>query len=612
MNILDNRLDNIINSSGINFYNEEVKIDLKNRKINVDIVNEINEIWNGIKSDSRIAIYGAGNHTIKLFEIIDRRSKNIVCIVDNLKPIGKFLEYPQINKEQIKDYNIDIVVISTLGYSKEIKENVIKEFPNIEVIDLYQELQKKGYNSNQQFFYQRDVDIYSYIYEVRNIYENENNEKYLSNLIYTQLKNRDFLYAYKHIDEYIQKKYTQSELFKSLRNKLDIFINNIKTEISKRETKNGLIFLIDALRWKDIYKSDDMKYIKNIGEMSINCHNAYTHVPYTTMSILSIITEKKLFESDLVNENLPIKDQGIFNRIDTLEYKFKYYGNQVQFFEECMYSKCDIHTMPYLFWNYICDNYESNQGNPNISIIHIMEAHDPYIGGNHKNRPKKWDSYASTLLSEDDVLMKNKQRKESLKYIDEQLQYYHNFFNKNTSLIITSDHGNLVEGDLSNNNDNLYTDDVIKIPYIISDNNLIMKEEYRLVSHLDTSKIICNLMQNKDPFKNIEEKELVEINRDFTYSKFHIEKIDRMNKLYLGRAYKCFRSKKEKYVVLSDGEELFYIMPNEDDNLINEYKYQSIIKEIREEINNKLPDFKGERYKYAIEVYDKSLLESKY
>ena len=142
MNILDNRLDNIINSSGINFYNEEVQIDLKNRKINVDIVNDINEIWNGIKSDSRIAIYGAGNHTIKLFEIIDRRSKNIVCIVDNLKPIGKFLEYPQINKEQIKDYNIDIVVISTLGYSKEIKENVIKEFPNIEVTDLYQELQK--------------------------------------------------------------------------------------------------------------------------------------------------------------------------------------------------------------------------------------------------------------------------------------------------------------------------------------------------------------------------------------------------------------------------------------------------------------------------------------
>lgn len=608
MSILDDKLDNIINSSGINFYNEEVKIDLNNRKINVDIVNEINKIWNNIKNDSRIAIYGAGNHTIKLFEVIDRRSKNIICVVDNLNPIGKFLEYPQINKEQIKDYNIDVVFISTLGYAKEIKEDVIKEFPNIEVIDLYEELQKKGYSSNQQFFYQKDSEIYSYIYEVRNIYENENSEKYLANLIYTQLKNRDFLYAYKYIDEYIRKKYTQSELFKSLRNKLDVFINNIKTEISKQEAKNGLIFLIDALRWRDIYKSNDMKFIKNISEKSINCNNAYTHVSYTTMSILSMITEKKLFEADLVNKNLPIKNEGIFDRLNALNYKFKYYGNQVQFFEESRYSKCDINNIPYLFWKYICDNY--NQNSANVSIIHVMEAHTPYIAGNHNDRPEKWEPYASRLLSEDEVLMKNQQRKEALKYIDEQLKYYYNIINKNTSLIITSDHGNLIEGEISNNNDNLYTDDVINIPYIISDHNLIMKEEDRLISHLDTSKIICNLIQNKDPFEDIEEKELVEVDRDFTYSKFHIEKIDKMNKLYLGRAYKCFRSKKEKYVVLSDGQELFYIMPDEDKNLINEDRYKFRIEEIKSKIDSKLPDFKDERYKYAREVYYKYVLEN--
>lgn len=610
MSILNNKLNDIINYSGINFYNEEIREDLSNRKINLNIVNEINKIWNSIKNDSRVAIYGAGNHTIKLFEIIDRRKKNIICVVDNLKPIGKFLEYPLINKEQIKDYEIDVVFISTLGYSKEIKEEVIKELPNIKVIDLYEELRIKGYSTNQQFFYQMDSEIYNYIYEVRNIYENENNEKYLSNLIYTYIKNRDFLYAYKYIDEYIQNKYNQSELFKSLRDKLDTFINDIKNKINKQDTKNGLIFLIDSLRWKDIYKNDDMEFIKSISKNSINCHNAYTHVPYTTMSILSMITEKKLFEEDLVNENLPIKDKGILDRINILKYKFKYYGNQVQFFEEDMYSKSDMHTMPYLFWKYICDNYEYNQNNANISIIHIMEAHFPSIAGNHREKPKKWEGYESEQLSKEEILRKHQQLKESLKYIDEQFEYYYNIINKNTSFIITSDHGCLLESDLSNNNDNLYIDDAIKIPYIILDNNIFMNHEDRLISHLDTSRIICNLVQNKNPFEGIEEKEFVEINRDFSYSKFHLDRLDKINKLYLGRAYKCFRSKKEKYVVLSDGEEIFYIIPNEDKNLINEDEYKSRIEEIRSKVNNKLPDFSEERYKYARKVYDNYTLKN--
>lgn len=603
MSILDNKLNNIINSSGINFYNEEIKEDLNNRKINVDISNEINKIWNRIKDDSRVAIYGAGNHTIKLFEVIDRRNKNIVCVVDNLKPIGKFLEYPLINKEQIKDHNIDVVFISTLGYAKEIKEEVIKEFHNIEVIDLYEELNIKGYINHQPFFYQIDSEIYSYIYEVKNIYENENSEKHLSNLIYTYIKNRDFLYAYKYIDEYIKNKYNQSELFKSLRNKLDIFINDIKSKINKQDTKNGLIFLIDALRWKDIYKNDDMKFIKKISEKSINCHNAYTHVPYTTMSILSMITEKKLFESDLVNERLPIKNQGIFNRLNKLNYKFKYYGTQVSLFEESMYSKNEINNMPYLFWKYICDSYEEGNKNSNISIIHILEAHHPYIAGNHNKRPVRLGMYAGKIMSEDEISMRNQQRKEALKYIDEQFKYYHNIINPNTSLIITSDHGNIIEGDISSNNDNYYIDDVIKIPYIISDNNIFKSDENRLISHLDTSKIICNLIKCKKPFEGIEEKEFIEVNRDFTYSKFHIEKLEKVDKLYLGNAYKCFRSKTEKYVTLYGGEELFYIMPNEDTNVIDKGEYKHRIEEIRLKVNSKLPDFKEEKYKYSRDVY---------
>lgn len=235
MSILDNKLDNIIKNSKIDFHQEEIRKDLKDRNINVNIVEEINDIWNKIDKKSRIAIYGAGNHTMKLFEIVNKNDKNIVCIVDNLKPEGKFLGYPLINKEKIKDYNLDAVFISTLGYAEEIKQEVNKKFSHINVIDIYEELKKMGYDSKEPFYYQRDSEVYTSIYEIKNIYENCKSEKYLSNLIYRYLNAKDLFNSYKYIEEYIEKKYVQSELFKLLLEELNKFISDVKDKIEKQK-----------------------------------------------------------------------------------------------------------------------------------------------------------------------------------------------------------------------------------------------------------------------------------------------------------------------------------------------------------------------------------------
>ncbi|MDK2562689.1 sulfatase-like hydrolase/transferase [Romboutsia sedimentorum] len=606
MSILNDKLNHIISHSKINFYENEIIKDLRDRKINVNIAEEINYIWNKIDKKSRVAIYGAGNHTMKLFEIVNRNDKNIVCIVDNLKPEGKFLGYPLINKEKMKDYNLDVVFISTLGYAEEIKQEVNETFSNINVIDIYETLQKLGYDTNKPFYYNRDSEVYTSIYEIKNIYKKSKSEKYLSNLIYRYLNAKDFLNSYKYIEEYVEKEYVQSELFKLLCEKLNRLISDIKISIEKQQKKNGLILLIDALRWKDIYKIDNMKFIKDISKKGINCNKAYTHVPYTSMSILSMITEKKLLDDNLINEQFPIQNQGILAKINELDYRFKYYGNQVQFFTKEFCNQSNNNNIAQLLWDYVCDTYENSQ---NISIIHIMEAHSPYIAGNHKDRPVDFEPYASRNLTKNEILIKKQQRGEVLEYVDEQLKYYFDFIDKKTSLIITSDHGNILEYDLNNKNDNFYIEDLINIPYIILDDSISPKKEERLVSHLDTSKIICNLIQQNKPFQAIEKREFVEINRDFTYSKFHIKKLSGMKKLHLGRAFKCFSTKTEKYIMHYDGTEEFYILPNEDQNFINDIKYKQRIEEIKKKINNKLPNFNEERFKYAREIFK---IESSY
>ena len=58
----------------------------------------------------------------------------------------------------------------------------------------------------------------------------------------------------------------------------------------------------------------------------------------------------------------------------------------------------------------------------------------------------------------------------------------------------------------SNNDNNYYIDDIINRPYIISDNNLFKVEENKLISHLDTSRIIFNLVEYKSPLSVLEVK----------------------------------------------------------------------------------------------------------
>mgnify|MGYP003372749740 FL=1 len=489
MSILDNKLDDIINSSGINFYNKEIKNDLKNRKINIDIINEINTIWNNIEDVSRIAIYGAGNHTMKLFEVVNRYDKNIVCIIDNLKPNGEFLGYPLINKEQMEKYNLDEVIISTLGYGKEIKEDIIRRLPNVKIIDIYENLKNIGYDINKPFYYHKLIEKYLVIYEVRNIYKNSKNEKYLANLIYLYLNIKDFSNAFKYMLEYIDEKYIQYEKIKFLYDKLNKFKLEVKKQLVNKKSRNILMALIDSLRWKDIFEYNNMKYVKSISQKSFNFTNAYTHVPYTSMSILSMITGKTMFDDNIMNIKMPIDSQNILNGINNNDYSFKYYGNQLQLFTQEFCSQSRETNISQLLWDYICDIYEDNKSQ-NISIVHIMEVHSPYICGNHKYKPIDFGGYASSYLTDNEIFMQKIQYNETLDYVDKQLKYYLDFVNDETTLIITSDHGMTLEWDIKNKNDNQFVEDFIHIPYIVVGDNISPKIEEELISHIDTHKII--------------------------------------------------------------------------------------------------------------------------
>lgn len=86
------------------------------------IVKKITDISN----DKRIAIWCAGTHTEYLLSIIGKLCKNIVCIIDNNSALwgNEINGIKIVGKKDIEKYNIDIIVISTMSYIKEISVEV--------------------------------------------------------------------------------------------------------------------------------------------------------------------------------------------------------------------------------------------------------------------------------------------------------------------------------------------------------------------------------------------------------------------------------------------------------------------------------------------------------
>lgn len=598
MNKLDKHLDSIISNSGINFYNDYVEATIKKKYSNLNIVEDINDIWDKISCTERMAIYGAGSHTLKLFDIVDKDSKNIICIVDKLKPNGTLCGYPLIKDYEMKDYNIDTIFISTLGFKDEVKQEISNIIPGCKIIDIYDELKLKKYSFKEPFYYQKKYEIYYKIHAISNMCKETEGEEYYSNLIFKYLIIRDFDSAFQYIDYYIDNKLSQYKKYIKFKTALKEFHSTIINQLEKKKVNNGLVILIDGLRYKDV-QTTDMPYLTSSIKEGIWCSNAYTHVPYTHMCLESMFTEQKLLDNNLFNNSSVSKNERLFNEINRLGGSFTYSGTLDHIFPKDMIDKTKYGCCSEILWNYICNIYDSIH--INVNLLHFAETHTPFICGNHKEDIIMYGVFSRD--KPDNVYHEFNQHREAVKYVDRQLNFYMNFFMNNTSIIICSDHGYILDVDKQTDNKQFWNEDLIHIPYAIIKKNINSKIDNRLVSHLDTVSIMLNLINGKEPFDNIDDKQIIEVNRDFTYSKNDLNSMKELGLLDLGRAFKCLVSKNDKYVLFYNGLEEYYLLSNEDNNLIHDEKYKLRIEYFRKNINKKFPDWSENRFEYVKEYY---------
>lgn len=599
---LDVLLQRIIDSSNVNFYRNFSEEELQKRYRNLNIIGAIREIWDAIPDNNRIAIYGAGNHTLKLFEIIDVTTKNIVCIVDKLKPNGFLEGIPVIKLEQLEHYAVDTVFISTLGYGEEIKQELVVYDFGCEVVDIYEKLRIKGYNGEEPFYFQKQYEVYYKLHVLRKLYDTTLDYRFLAALIGVYIDIRDFVFALKYIDMYIYNKNPDYHNFIQLKDNLEKFFEDIRFSIEQTLPGNHRVLMIisDSLRKQDI-NMQTTPYLQRIFMQNILFKSAYTHAPYTHMSLLSMFSGKKLMDDHLYETGKINNDYNEFFNIVS-EYGFQYTGIKPEIFPKENQRTSKFNAISYLFWDYICDIYD--QECKGVTCLHFLETHTPFFCGNHTVEHMIQYGVFSRQKAKD-YKHEYQQYLDCVHYLDKQCEFYFKFIVSCVPILFCSDHGYIFSENQKTKVKQIWNEDIVRIPYAVITPNQFKREVDSLLSHLDTLKILYNLLcEKEDIMRGIKTRDFVQVDRDFTYSKNDLSRMSQLNQIYLGKAFKCWVSQMDKYILYYDGVEEYYRLPDEDTNLIHDGRYRERIEMYRQSINTSFPKWKGSRFEYTRMYYE--------
>lgn len=409
----------------------------------LDVLSIIRKYLSDLGKDSKIAIWGAGEHTKIMFEKMPEVWEKALYIIDNLeKNQGKhILNKLTISPSKISIYDINTIIISTFDARKKIKRQISSMNMNIEVIDIYEYMENK-YNLVLDAPFYKPLNIYLKIHSLKNSLTNslkEDRNEIMQHIAYLYLSLADF----KNGTFYL-KKASVSEEFITEINQL---MQEVKDNLNKRGGNDIFLMLIDALRNKDLPK---MNFLNNLAKKSINFEKSFATSIYTFGSLLSIFSgsmpfENKLYLRKTLNEN----ECELIEKALSNDFSIKMYSdgelpiinsNKVQ-------TTIFSNYLSYSLWKGITDLICDKKENAIYFLYFLRESHPPHICGNNTGNIEIHKTLFTTSDEPNQTEEQyKKQLDDCLKYIDEQLNFYNDILESRVTQVIFSDHGQVVEG----------------------------------------------------------------------------------------------------------------------------------------------------------------------
>ena len=502
--MFDERLNDILIRHGIEIIDEN--------KMNDNLELSVKGILTEYCAGKKCALWGAGrmnttsSHTAILIGKYATYLQNLVCVIDSDPDFqGKtFLGYPIIAPEQIKDQNVDIIIISSKNSGNSIIESLIKVSPESNYVDIYAELRKKGLEVYNNFFDERS--IYTQIFDLqeglRTAVKEEEKAGILRTLVSFYYGIRDFHYAYFYLDIYVKKRYEDYGKYIILKRDTDELLDEIRS-INAGKTQDVSMFYIDALREMDVM--DSLTGESRVLHRYIDCADIYTNV-YSTgattyESMVSAILGKYPLECKVYSQNFlrGVDEFTALKQIHEMGYKINWMvSDAYRLIEEDERLNLDIQIyMSKKLWNLACNLAESVDKSFNF-LYFPYEIHCPMLCGFHKERPviRGFSNMGIEHFPESIA----EQYRECIDYMDKQFDFYYELLGPGTTKVIFSDHSQVVyQKDNGTKTYNMYYKDkelCTHIPLIVSREGKDFTAHDGLLSLVDFNQMILSFVRD--------------------------------------------------------------------------------------------------------------------
>ncbi len=412
--------------------------------------------------ENKYVLWGAGLYTqiILKSNLIDK--SKIVCIIDNDSELwGKEISgIPVKSPHVLEECETNMVFISisnsAICDAVTMQINSIKPGINIFTID-----KSRNYIKNNYWSIHFDIFklCYSFDHETDIIIKKDLAEK----IIFIYLTIRDFINAFKYIDIFVSN-YEDSKNYISLKNEICLLLDEIKSKLKNRETKDTLVLQYDNLRAGEIYgNTQNMPYINSLIDEGISFSRAYSPGLHTVDSVGCTFLNKNLYDfyasKDIKEKSSFIRDcLTVSNNIKLYPTIFlsTFFKKQLNESNDFFSDSSTYDTTSEVFWRALTDLC-TESANSLKFLFFIKETHLPCFCGNHSTVTKDF-SFADYSLPDDDFFYCNfnspehkqeifdMRHAEALRYADSQTEFYLSMLSSKTIKIIFSDHSRNLQG----------------------------------------------------------------------------------------------------------------------------------------------------------------------
>lgn len=552
-----------------------------------------------LRNAKKPAVYCNGGHTKMLMADFMYELKKVRYIVDNYAASEEDNGFILIRDGDMEKEGIDAIVLSTYKFRSDLKERLQTNYPDIPVLDIYDEFEKRGVTLRSDYYYsnhpyQHYKGINQLQRQIRSNMEGVPGELYES-LVTKYLYIKDFRTAIIKLREWkVQEDKRQTDEKGGRGNRIERMLADVeavytlqKKAAASLPESHVLMFCMDGLRQQDLSERDMPKLNRLLNETAYRFTNAYSFSTSTFEGLVPVYSENGDLRTKYFEKNsVAIEDCRFASLAKEQNREIYVYGDAEHYIEgdDIHYSEQFL-TVTEKLWQFILDGCDTKKG-----LFYLHELYESHFTFSNPYTEAPLMSEGTAMLF-DFLPMKGgklrtdyaKQHEDAIHYLDDVVEPL--LRPMRCRKVLFADHGNLIldqDTELSEVNDPEYTCSRgwTRIPLAVCSPEMGAGTDSRLISLMELNNIVISLL--KENAYDAPDVEYIKLARSELYNPDFRYLYNMIGKATYLQAFECFVfGNGRKVIVFANGSIEVFDM---EDRPVKDVDGRKILEGIKKEI----------------------------